>query len=99
MINNSVISEIDRLHSECSGMDKMTKFGYLTGKKLSLIMLDRELANSIRRQGSILTPEDKVAVQKLSEMMAAINEEGANTSRELVRDSVRSMVIKALSQL
>lgn len=87
-MTNDILQEIERLHSECSKMDKASRIGYLLGERQRLNAIANQMATYISYKGGRMTPAERVQAQNLLEMIDAVNEEGRKTSNELVNEAV-----------
>lgn len=96
-MTNNILQEIDRLHDECSKMDKVSRIGYLLGERQRLNTIANQMATYISYKGGRMTPTERVQAQKLLEMIDAVNEEGRRTSNELVNEAVFGLM-KMMSQ-
>lgn len=96
-MTNNILQEIDRLHDECSKMDKVSRIGYLLGERQRLNTIANQMATYISYKGGRMTPTERVQAQKLLEMIDAINEEGRRTSNELVNEAFLGLM-KIMSQ-
>ena len=96
-MTNNILQEIDRLHDECSKMDKASRIGYLLGVRQRLNAIANQMATYISYKGGRMTPTERVQAQKLLEMIDAVNEEGRRTSNELVNEAVFGLM-KMMSQ-
>ena len=96
-MTNNILQEIERLHSECLKMDKVSRIGYLLGERQRLNTIANKMATYISYKGGRMTPTERVQAQKLLEMIDAVNEEGRRTSNELVNEAVFGLM-KMMSQ-
>lgn len=87
MINN-ILQEIERLHDECSKMDKASKIGYLLGYRQRLYSMADQMATFVALNGGRMTPGERVQARNLLEMIDAVNEEGRRTGNELLNEAV-----------
>lgn len=96
-MTNNILQEIDRLHDECSKMDKASRIGYLLGRRQQLLSMADQMATYIAYKGGRMTPTERVQAQILLEMIDAVNEEGRKTSNELMSEAVIGLM-KMMSQ-
>lgn len=96
-MTNDILQEIDRLHTECSKMDKASRIGYLLGWQKQLFSMADQMATYVACKGGRMTPMERVQTQKLLEMIDAVNEEGRRNSNELVNEVVFGLM-KMMSQ-
>ena len=87
-MTNNILQEIDQLHDECSKMDKVSRIGYLLGKRQQLFSMADQMATYVACKGGRMTPNERVQAQILLEMINAVNEEGRRTSNELLNEAV-----------
>lgn len=85
-MTNDILQEINRLHDECSKMDKASRIGYLLGYRQQLYSMADQMATYVAYKGGRMTPTERVQAQNLLEMIDAVNEEGRKTSNELVNE-------------
>ena len=83
-MTNDILQEIDRLHTECSKMDKVSRISYLLGWRKRLFSMADQMATYVACKGSRMTPNERALAQNLLEMIDAVNEEGRRTSSKLV---------------
>ncbi len=91
-MTNNILQEIERLHNECSKMDKASRIGYLLGYRQQLFSMADRMATYIASKGGRMTPFERVQAQNLLEMIDAVNEEGRKTSNELVNEAVLGLM-------
>ncbi len=87
-MTNNILQEIDRLHDECSKMDKASRIGYLLGYRKQLYSMADQMAMYVAYNGGRMTPTERVQAQNLLEMIDVVNEEARKTSNELVNEAV-----------
>ena len=85
-MTNTILQEINRLHSESSKMDKASRIGYLLGYRKQLYSMADHMATYVAYKGGRMTPTERVRAQNLLEMIDAVNEEGRRTSNELANE-------------
>lgn len=86
-MTNTILQEINRLHSECSKMDKASRIAFLLGYRKQLYSMADQMATYVAYKGGRMTPMERVQAQNLLEMIDAVNEEGRKTSNELVNEA------------
>lgn len=91
-MTNNILQEIDRLHDECSKMDKASRIGYLLGCRQQLYSMANQMATYIACKGGRMTPAERVQAQNLLEMINAVNEEGRKTCNELVNEAFFGLI-------
>ncbi len=85
-MNKNDFSEIERLHSEWTMMDKTARLGWLTGERMRLNRLLNQMAQYVYARGGFLNNIEKAYAQKLLEMLQSVEIEGAKISNELKND-------------
>ena len=83
-------SEIERLYSEWSRMDKMARLAYLKGQWVSLNQMAYQYGMYLKNRTSITQAERQYA-QYLVEMINSVDAEGAQ-----LMDDLRNDVLKEL---
>jgi hypothetical protein len=91
-------SEIERLHSEWSRMEKAAKLGWLSGEKARLIGLANQFSQYIYAKGGLMNDAERAYARKLLEMINSVDAEGSKVMEELRNDAfkeiVKSLMIK-----
>lgn len=85
-------SEIDRLHSEWSRMEKAAKMGWLIGEKIRLNRLANQFAQYIAINGGFANDNERAYARKLLEMINAVDDEGAKAANELANDTFKEII-------
>lgn len=88
----TVFSEIDRLHSEWSRMEKAAKLGWLSGEKTRLIGLANQFSQYIYAKGGLMNDAERAYARKLLEMINSVDAEGSKVMEELRNDAFKEMV-------
>lgn len=83
---------IEKLHSQCSMMDKASKISYLRGQWQQLNNLANQMAWYIQGKGGRMTIEERQYAQHLLEMINAVEEEEVKTRRELAGEGLKEMI-------
>ena len=83
-------SEIDRLHSEWSRMEKAAKLGWLSGEKARLIGLANQFSQYIAK-GGLMNDAERTYACKLFEMINSLDAEGAKAMNELRNDALKEI--------
>ena len=91
-MTNNILQEIERLHDECSKMDKASRIGYLLGYRQQLFSMADQMATYIASKGGRMTPIEREQAQNRLEMIDADNEEVRKTSNELVNEAVLELM-------
>lgn len=94
-MNKNDFSEIERLHSEWTMMDKTARLGWLTGERMRLNRLLNQMAQYVYARGGFLNNMEKAYAQELIEMLQSIEIEGAKVSNELKNEALKDLT-KAL---
>lgn len=89
---NIDFSEIDRLHSAWSRMDKMAKLGWLSGEKARLTGLANQFSQYIYAKGGLMNDAERVYARKLLEMINSVDAEGAQLMDDLRKDALKEIV-------
>ena len=90
-------SEIDRLHSEWTRMEKAAKLGWLSGEKARLIGLADQFSQFIYAKGGLMSDAERVYARKLLEMINSVDAEGSKVMDELRNDAFKE-IIKSLTK-
>ena len=93
---NIDFSEIERLHSAWSRMDKMARLTYLKGQWDSLNQMAYQYGLYLRNRTSITQTERKYA-QYLKDMINSVDAEGAKVMNELRNDALKEIVKRLTS--
>ena len=91
MIYYADFSEIDRLHSEWSRIDKTAKLGLLSREKARLIGLANQFSQFIYVKGGIMNDLERAYAQKLLEMINSVEAEGLKAMKELRNDAFKEI--------
>ena len=94
-MNKNDFSEIERLHSEWTMMDKTARLGWLTGERMRLNRLLNQLAQYVYFRGGEMNNNEKAYAQKLIEMLQSVDAEGTKVGNELANDALKELA-KAL---
>ena len=87
---NTDFSEIERLHSEWSRMDKMARLSYLKGQWDSLNQMAYQYGMYLKNKTSITQSERQYA-RYLMEMINSVNAEGAKLMNDLAIDALKEL--------
>ena len=93
----TISEEIERLHSECSLMEKTTKVAYLRRKWQRLNALAYQYGLYLNSKPHITDAERQQAIWLLNEMDAVQNE-GQKASMDLAKESAKEMLKKLMKQ-
>lgn len=94
-MSNTDFSEIDRLHSEWSRMEKAARLGWLSGEKARLTVLTNQFLQYIYAKGGIMNDSERAYARKLLEMINSVDAEGSKVMDELRNDAFKE-IIKSL---
>ena len=83
-------SEIDRLHSEWSRMDKMARLAYLKGQWDSLNQMAYQYGLYLKNRTSVTQAERQYA-QYLVDMINSVDAEGAHLMDDLRKDAFKEI--------
>ena len=67
-------SEIDRLHSEWSRMEKTARLGWLSGEKARLTGLTNQFSLYIYAKGGVMNDSERAYARKLLDMINSVEE-------------------------
>ena len=87
----TVFSEIDRLHSEWSRMEKAARLGWLSGEKAWLIGLANQFSQYIYAKGGLMNDAERAYARKLLEMINSVDAEGSKVIDELRNDALKEI--------
>lgn len=85
-------SEIDRLHSELSRMEKAAKLSWLSGEKARLIGLANQFSQFIYVKGGLMNDAERAHARKLLEMISSLDAEGAKAMNEIRNDAFKEII-------
>lgn len=88
---NIDFSEIERLHSAWSRMDKMARLAYLKGQWDRLNQMAYQYGMYLKNRTSITQAERQYA-QYLVEMINSVDAEGAKVMNELRNDALKDII-------
>ena len=92
---NTYFSEIERLHSEWSRMDKVARLAYLKGQWNSLNQMAYQFGMYLKNRTSITQAERQYA-QYLVDMINSVDAEGAKVMNEF-RNAALKEIVKRLT--
>ena len=91
-------SEIDRLHSEWSKMNKSAKMGWLIGEKIRLNRLANQLSQYIHAKGGIMNDSERAYARKLLDMINSVDAEGSKVMDDLRNEAFKEIVKSIMKQ-
>lgn len=89
-MHNTDFSEIERLHSEWSRMDKMARLAYLKGQWDSLNQMAYQYGMYLKNRTSITQAERQYA-QYLIDMINSVDAEGTKVMNDLANDALKEL--------
>ena len=92
---NTDFSEIDRLHSEWSRMEKAGRLGWLSGKKARLTGLANQFSLFIYAKGGLMNDSERTYARELLEMINSVDVEGLKVIDGLRNEAFKE-IIKSL---
>ena len=90
-------SEIDKLHSEWSRMEKAAKLAWLSGEKARLIGLANQYSQYIYAKGGLMNYSERACARKLLDMINSVDAEGSKVIDELKNDAFKEFIKKLLN--
>lgn len=84
-------SEIDRLHSEWSRMEKAARLGWLSGEKARLIGLANQFSQYLYAKGGLMNDAERAYARKLLEMINSVDAEGSKVMNEFRNDALKDI--------
>ena len=94
-MSNIDFSEIERLHSEWSRMDKMARLAYLKGQWDRLNQMAYQYGMYLRNRTSITQTERQYA-RYLVDMINSVDAEGAQLKDDLRNDALKEIIKRFL---
>lgn len=94
-MSNIDFSEIERLHSKWSRMDKMARLAYLKGQWDSLNQMAYQYGMYLRNRTSITQTERQYA-RYLVDMINSVDAEGAQLKDDLRNDALKEIIKRFL---
>ena len=91
-------SEIDRLHSEWSRMEKAARLGWLSREKIRLNRLANQFAQYIAINGGLMNNSERVYARKLLDMINSVDAEGSKVMDDLRNDAFKDMIKSIMKQ-
>ena len=97
-MSNTDFSEIDRLHSEWSRMEKMARLGWLSGEKARLIGLANQFSLYIYAKGGLMNDSERAYARELLDMINSVDVEGSKVKDDLRNDAFKEIVNSLMKQ-
>ena len=91
-------SEIDRLHSEWSRMEKVARLGWLSGEKARLTGLASQFPQYIYAKGGFINDSERDYARALLEMINSVDAEGSKVMDEIRNDAFKEIVNSLMKQ-
>ena len=91
-------SEIDRLHSEWSRMEKVARLGWLSGEKARLTGLTNQFSLYIYAKGGLMNDSERAYARKLLDMINSVDAEGSKMMDDLRKDAFKEIVKSIMKQ-
>ena len=91
-------SEIDRLHSEWSRMEKAARLGWLFGEKARLTGLANQFSQYIYAKGGLMNDLERVYARNLLEMINSVDAEGSKVKDDLGNDAFKEIIKSIMKQ-
>ena len=95
---NTDFSEIDRLHSEWSRMEKAARLGWLSGEKARLTGLANQFSQYIYAKGGLMNDLERVYARNLLEMINSVDAEGSKVKDDLGNDAFKEIIKSIMKQ-
>ena len=95
---NSDFSEIDRLHSEWSRMEKAARLGWLSGEKARLTGLANQFSQYIYAKGGLMNDSERAYARKLLDMINSVDAEATQVMNDLRNDAFKEFVKSIMKQ-
>ena len=91
-MSNTDFSEIDRLHSEWSRMEKAARLRWLSGEKARLTGLANQFSQYIYAKGGLMSDSERAYARKLLDMINSVDAEGSKVMDELRNDAFKEII-------
>ena len=91
-------SEIDRLHSEWSRMEKAARLSWLSGEKARLTGLANQLSLYIYAKEGLMNDSERAYARKLLEMINSVDAEGSKVMDGLGNDAFKEIIKSIMKQ-
>ena len=91
-------SEIDRLHSEWSRMEKAERLGWLSGERARLTGLANQFSQYIYAKGGLMSDSERAYARKLLEMINSVDAEGLKVMDDLRNDAFKEVIKSLMKQ-
>ena len=91
-------SEIDRLHSEWSRMEKAARLGWLSGERARLTGLANQFSLYICTKGGLMNDSERAYARKLLDMINSVDAEGSKLMDDLRNDAFEEIAKSIMKQ-
>ena len=91
-------SEIDRLHSEWSRMEKAARLSWLSGEKALRTGMANQFLQYIDAKGGLMNDSERAYARKLLEMINSVDAEGSKVMDELRNDAFKEIIKSIMKQ-
>lgn len=91
-------SEIVRLHSEWSRMEKAARLSWLSGEKARLTGLANQFSQYIYAKGGLMNDSERAYAHKLLEMINSVDAEGSKVMDDLRNDAFKEIIKSIMKQ-
>ena len=98
IMSKTDFSEIDRLHSEWSRMEKAARLGWLSGEKARLTGLANQFSLYIYAKGGLINDSERAYARKLLDMINSVDAEGSKVMDDLRNDAFKEIVKSIMKQ-
>ena len=97
-MSNTDFSEIDKLHSEWSRMEKSARLIWLSGEKARLTGLANQFSLYIYAKGGLMSDSERAYARKLLDMINSVDAEGSKVMEDLRNDAFKEIVKSLMKQ-
>ena len=91
-------SEIERLHSEWSRMEKVARLGWLSGERARLTGLANQFSLYIYAKGGLMNDSERAYARKLLDMINSVEADGSKVMDDLRNDAFKEIVKSIMKQ-
>lgn len=86
------LTEIDRLHSKWSRMEKTARLGWLSGEKARLTGLANQFSLYIYAKGGLMSDSERAYARKLLDMINSVDAEGSKVMDDLRNEAFKEII-------
>lgn len=98
MYTNTAFEEIERLHSEWSRMDNVTKLALLTREKIHLNQIANQMVQFLYAKGGFSNNEERATARKLLEMIHSVDAKGTKVMNDIRNDALKEIAKYLMNQ-